>query len=259
MYDQGALVHAYHTDNGVFRAKEFNEKILEDKQNITFSGVGAHHQNGAAERAIRTIFTIARTMLTHAAIRWPDAISTDLWPMAVDYAVWLHNRMPKSTGIAPIDLLTRTTVPRHHLAEAHVFGCPTFVLDPALQGGSMLPKFKPRSKRGVFLGLSPKHSSTVPLVLNLDTANIGAQFHVVFDDWFTSVTSENPEEFENGIWEDLFMSSRYKYHFDDDDLITYDHDQKQHMERILNKHGFRQQHVSMHQRENGPVQQNKEK
>jgi hypothetical protein len=166
--------------------------------------------------------------------------------------------MPKSTGIAPIDLLTRTTVPRHHLAEAHVFGCPTFVLDPALQGGSMLPKFKPRSKRGVFLGLSPKHSSTVPLVLNLDTANIGAQFHVVFDDWFTSVTSENPEEFDNGIWENLFMSSRYKYHFDDDDLVTYDHDQKQHMERILNKHGFRQQHVSMHQRENGPVQQNQE-
>ena len=251
MYDHGALVQAYHTDNGVFRAKEFNDKILENQQIITFSGVGAHHQNGAAERAIRTIFTIARTMLTHAAIRWPDAITTDLWPMALDYAVWLHNRMPKSTGIAPIDLLTRTTVPRHHLANAHVFGCPTFVLDPTLQGGSMLPKFKPRSRRGVFVGLSQKHSSTVPLVLNMDTSSIGPQFHVVFDDWFTSVNSVASDVFDNGIWENLFMDSRYKYVFDEDDLV----DLTKHHERILNTHTSRQQHVRMHQRENGPVEQ----
>ena len=37
------------------------------------------------------------------------------------------------------------------------------------------------------MGLSPYHASTVPLVLNLDTGAITPQFHVVFDDWFTTV------------------------------------------------------------------------
>jgi len=39
------------------------------------------------------------------------------------------------------------------------------------------------------MGLSPKHSSTVPLVLNLETGFIKPQFHVVFDDWFSTVSS----------------------------------------------------------------------
>ena len=39
------------------------------------------------------------------------------------------------------------------------------------------------------MGLSPDHASTVPLVLNLDTGAITPQFHVVFDDWFTTVTT----------------------------------------------------------------------
>ena len=38
------------------------------------------------------------------------------------------------------------------------------------------------------MGLSPDHASTVPLVLNLDTGAITPQFHVAFDDWFTTVT-----------------------------------------------------------------------
>ena len=39
------------------------------------------------------------------------------------------------------------------------------------------------------MGLSPDHASTVPLVLNLDTSSITPQFHVIFDDWFTTVTT----------------------------------------------------------------------
>ena len=39
------------------------------------------------------------------------------------------------------------------------------------------------------MGLSPDHASTVPLVLNLGTGAITPQFHVVFDDWFTTVTT----------------------------------------------------------------------
>ena len=39
---------------------------------------------------------MARTMLIHADLHSPDeTISMDLWPMAMDHAVWLYNRIPR--------------------------------------------------------------------------------------------------------------------------------------------------------------------
>ena len=40
-----------------------------------------------------------------------------------------------------------------------------------------------------FLGLSKKHAASIPLVLNLTLLHISPQFHVIFDDWFTTVAS----------------------------------------------------------------------
>ena len=48
------------------------------------------HQNGAAECAIKTVVTMETTMLMHAALRCnEDTLSTDIWPMAIYYAVWV--------------------------------------------------------------------------------------------------------------------------------------------------------------------------
>jgi hypothetical protein len=78
-------------------------------QTIKKAGVGAHHQNGVAERNIQTIMAMARTMMLHAAICWPETAEASLWPMAVNYAVHIHNHMPNRTsGLSPIDLFTRT-------------------------------------------------------------------------------------------------------------------------------------------------------
>jgi hypothetical protein len=41
----------------------------------------------------------------------------------------------------------------------------------------------------MFLVLSQQYASEIPLVLNLGTGSITTQFHVVFDDLFTTVTS----------------------------------------------------------------------
>jgi hypothetical protein len=62
-----------------------------------------------------------------------------------------------------------------------------YVLDKTLGDGKKIPKWKPQSKQAVYMGNSPKHSSTVPLILNPETGAIMAQFHVVFDDWFAMV------------------------------------------------------------------------
>ena len=87
---QGVVIKVYHTDNGIFNSSDFMEELLKKQQKIRFSGAGTSHRNGAAERAIKTVVTMARTMLMHAALRCPeDTLSTDLWPMAMDYAVWV--------------------------------------------------------------------------------------------------------------------------------------------------------------------------
>lgn len=79
----------------------------------------------------------------------------------------------------------------------HVWGCPIFVLDAKLQQGQKLPRWQQRSRRGVFLGLSSSHASDVPLILNLQTGSISSQYHVVFDDSFSTILSmeDDPPEF----------------------------------------------------------------
>jgi hypothetical protein len=48
-------IYAYCTDNGTFTAKDFVEAVNNAGQHFTQCGVGAHWQNGIAERAIRSI------------------------------------------------------------------------------------------------------------------------------------------------------------------------------------------------------------
>jgi len=67
----------------VFTTKLFRDACNSQHQQLTLCGVNAHHQNGITERFIRTITERARTMLIHAMLCWPDVITEDLWPFAV--------------------------------------------------------------------------------------------------------------------------------------------------------------------------------
>ena len=40
---QGVVIKGYPTDNGIFNSSELTEKLLENQQNIRFSGAGASH------------------------------------------------------------------------------------------------------------------------------------------------------------------------------------------------------------------------
>ena len=89
------MIKGYRTDNGIFNVSYFMEELLKNQQNIRFSGAGASHQNGAVEHFIKTIVTMARTMLMHTDLICPeDTFSTYLWPMEMDYSVWVYNRIP---------------------------------------------------------------------------------------------------------------------------------------------------------------------
>ena len=207
--EDGVIIQGYHTDNGVFTAKEFMEELLSKGQNIRFSGAGAGHQNGVAERSIRTVVGIARTMMLHAALRHGSGmISQNLWPQAMDHAVWLYNRIPQTqSGLSPLELWTRSTAFNisDTLNNCHVWGCPVFVLDPKLRkDGVKIPKWAPRSKQGVNLGFSRTHSSLIALVLNTKTHSITPQFHVVFDDSFSTVPHNG--QIDVDAWRDLITS-----------------------------------------------------
>ena len=156
------MIKGYHTDNGIFNPSEFMEELLKKQQKIRFSGSGASHQNGAAERAIKPVVTMERTMLMHAALRCPeDTLSTDLWPMAMDYAIWVYNRTPDmQSGLSAIEIWSRSRFEplSETLSNCHVWGCPTYVLEPKLHNpGVKIPKWAPRSRRGVNMGFSKMH------------------------------------------------------------------------------------------------------
>ena len=174
---------------------------------IKFAGVGAHHHNGVAERSIRTIMTIARTMLIHRSIHWPQVSTNVLWPLAVMHAVHLVNHIPNpKLGHSPFELFSRTKFDHGDLNHLHVWGCPVYVLSPSLLNGVKTPRWQPRSERFAYVGLSDTHSKTSPLVLNLSTGRITTKWSVVFDDWFATVTSTPDQipDFQSDEWNDLF-------------------------------------------------------
>jgi hypothetical protein len=202
----GVDVKEYLTDNGnEFDSKEFTQDCINQKQNLVMSGVGGKHQN-RVERSVQTIFNWARAMLLHFVMHWPQEAKLSLWPYAVSYAVWLWNNMPDpSTRLSPQELFMGTTFDNYrHLQRARVFGCPVYVLDPRLQDAKKLPKWSKRAYRGIFLGFSDMHHSTVALVMNPETGSIGAQYHVVFDERFTTVSTDMDEPFEPDEWISLF-------------------------------------------------------
>jgi hypothetical protein len=92
--DRGVNIEGYQADNGIFKAHKWVMACHSKGQGLTFAGVNAHHQNGIAERRIHTLQElIACTMILHANKRWPKAISTNLWP----YAIQMANDVLKKT------------------------------------------------------------------------------------------------------------------------------------------------------------------
>jgi len=203
----------YLADNHPFRSAEFVQDCTNQRQQLLFSGVGAKHQN-RVERSIQTIFNWSRALMLHFILHWPQESRLDLWPFAVTYAVWIWNNLPaEDSGLSPVELFTRTTMSDYRdLQRVRVFGCPVYVLDPKLQDAKKLPKWQKRSWKGIFVGFSPDHSSTVVLVLNPQTGHISPQYHVVFDERFSTVSCSPQDESSLESWDNL-LNHGYDRHF----------------------------------------------
>ena len=200
----GVTIRHYHADNGRFAENLWLDAVQEHRprQTISFCGVGAHHQNGVAEKKIRDIQENARTMMMHASLRWPQAHSVSLWPYALRTAVDVMNSTPRvdKTAISPIEHFSGVEV-RPQLRNFHSFGCPVYVLNARLQDTKAQPKWESRARLGIYLGMSPRHARSVALVLNPRTGLVSPQFHVKFDDEFETVRSLS--DVTHGYWKKL--------------------------------------------------------
>ena len=217
MAKYGRAIVTYRSDNGVFADNVFKAAILAADQSITYCGVGGHHQNALAENRIGVLCLNARSMLLHATLLWPEAVTSALWPFAMCLANDLCNLQPRSDGPCYLQRLSLSDV-LPSFSHYHPFGCPVVVLDDRLHSsGNSIPRWEQRCWVGVYLGSSKYHASSVPLVLNLATGHVTTPFHVVFDDDFSLVESLTRQEVPNH-WADLY-ARRHVRLVDPDELF----------------------------------------
>ena len=142
---------------------------------------------------MQTVVWKARVLRLHAALGWPGtaACGTELWPMALAHAACWYIITPKmESGLSPIEIFSgckSNPAKFHALGRQRTWGCPAYVLHPVLGDGKKLPKWQPRSRRGMFVGHLARHGGSVGNILNLKTGSISPQFHVVYDNFFETV------------------------------------------------------------------------
>ena len=90
----------------------------------------------------------------------------------------------------------------------HTLFIPIYVLDARLQnsGGAGPPKWEPRSRIGVYLGHSPFHAGSIALVWNPTTGRVIPQYHVLFDDEFSTAPYMEADNIPPN-WENLVKNS----------------------------------------------------
>ncbi|KAG3176917.1 hypothetical protein PC128_g17075 [Phytophthora cactorum] len=101
----------------------------------------AHQANDTAERAIRTIVTIGRSMLHHAKL------DKCFWGEAAMSAIYVKNRLPspKIEHKTPFEIVYKSKPSVKHI---RVFGCRTYILTPK----EKRLKWDPKARAGLFLG-----------------------------------------------------------------------------------------------------------
>ena len=94
----------------------------------------------------------------------------------------------KENGLTPAEEFGRIERSSIGAENFHTWGCPVYVLNAKLQSGSIgPPKWESRGRVGIYLGHSPFHAGNVALVFNLQTGHVSPQYHVIFDEQFTTV------------------------------------------------------------------------
>jgi hypothetical protein len=153
-------IKKYHAGNCNFASSVFKEDCAFLDQRYLFIGVGAHHQNGIAEQNIKTVAQCAHANLLHFSHHWLAKANVSFLSQGINYESWVFNRLPNLVyGLLPKKILYSCCAPTEEFNWSHVFGCPVYVLDAALQDRHKIPKWAPQAHLGFFLGFSTLHLS----------------------------------------------------------------------------------------------------
>ena len=101
----------------------------------------------------------------------------------------VRNKMAdKPDGSSPLSRFSGVAL-GSNLKDFHVFGAPVYALqDDMASGSGGVHHWYPRSRIGMYIGPSPRHTRSVGLVMNLQTGLVSPQFHVKYDDFFETVS-----------------------------------------------------------------------
>jgi hypothetical protein len=153
----GRPLKRFHSDNGgEYRDGGLNEFLHEKGTRITSTVAHTPQHNGTAERANRTVFEKARSML-HTA-----GLPTSFWAEAALTVVHVLNRTPGEGGgdpsKTPYEVFYGVKPSVSHL---RTFGCDVFVHVPESERGKMDPK----AKKGIFIGYDEKRGNAYRVYL----------------------------------------------------------------------------------------------
>ena len=92
----------------------------------------------------------------------------ELWTYALNHVVTQWNNTPRGdlNYRTPEEVFCKTselTSVKTKFKHFHPFGCPAYVLHKDIIEGKKRPKWKPKTKVGVYLGRSRDHASDVSL------------------------------------------------------------------------------------------------
>ena len=115
----------------------YQEQGIEQQTTVPY----AHQTNGTAERAIRTIVTIGRSLLHHAKL------DKCFWAEAAMTAIYVKNRLPspKLPDMTPFEIVCKSKPSVKHM---RVFGCQAYILTPS----EKRLKWDPKARMGIFVG-----------------------------------------------------------------------------------------------------------
>ncbi|KAJ9543556.1 hypothetical protein OSB04_023263 [Centaurea solstitialis] len=143
--------------------------VITERTSFRFSCPHTSPQNGKAERKIRTINNIIRTLLAHASL------PTSFWHHALQMATYLLNILPnkKLAFQTPTKILYQKDPSYSHL---RVFGCLCYPLLPSTSRN----KLQAHSTPCVFLGYPSHHRGYK--CYDLSSRKILVSRHVIFDE-----------------------------------------------------------------------------
>ncbi|XP_071741111.1 uncharacterized protein [Rutidosis leptorrhynchoides] len=166
----GKQIKAFQCDNGTeYNNTSFHNFCATNGMVFRFSCPYTSSQNGKAERKIRAINNIMRTIMSHASV--PQSF----WPHALEMATYLLNILPSKllNNLSPTQLLYQRIPEYQHLK---VFGCLCYPLIPS----TTIKKLQPRSTPCVFLGYPKNHRGYK--CYDISTKKIILSRHVLFNE-----------------------------------------------------------------------------